>query len=111
MLSKKFFLFFILIFALFTIVNYHVHTTVTPKPKPEDDALRQDSGDYAMVLHKLQTTCAGIKDEEKNIFYTCSDGTRVTVIHWIRGESQGFVTRNYDKNGKLLSIYGHPDDR
>lgn len=111
MLSKKFFIFFVVVFLGFTLMNYKIHTSVKPKPKPEDTAIRQDSGDYAMVLHKLQTSCTGLKDEEKNTFYTCEDGSRVTVIHWIRGEKQGYVTRNYDKSGKLLSMYGHPDDR
>lgn len=101
---------FIVIYAIFTLANYKIHNSVPRQPTPEESAIHQNSGLYAEVLYKIKNSCTGISDSEKNTFYKCNDGTKVSVIHWIRSERQGYVTRDYDKEGKLISIYGHPDD-
>lgn len=98
------------LFVLFTFVNYKIHNSIPTPPTPEELAVHQNSGLYAEVLFKIKNSCTGISDNEKNTFYTCEDGTKVSVIYWKRQDRTGYVTRDFDKDGKLVSIYGHPDD-
>lgn len=72
--------------------------------------LKQDQVMYAEVLNKVKS-CSVVKDRENNEFYTCPDSSTVSMVHWTRGtERKGVVTKYYDKTGKQLLVYGHPDD-
>lgn len=76
------------------------------------DVKRQDEPMYIAVLNKVKDeSCKSTTDKENNTFYVCADGSKVSMIHWTRGsDRKGVVTREYDASGKLLLIYGHPDD-
>lgn len=68
--------------------------------------------EYIALLNKIKDpSCTSATDKEKNTFYACADGTKVSMINWTRGsDRKGVVTREYDATGKLVLIYGHPDD-
>jgi hypothetical protein len=67
---------------------------------------------YISLLEKIKTEqCSLSTDPENNTFYNCADGTKVSMIKWTRGsDRKGVVTREYNPAGKLILIYGHPDD-
>lgn len=72
--------------------------------------LRQDQVLYAEVLNKVKS-CSVVKDEEQNSFFTCPDGSTVSMVKWTRGsDRKGVVTKYYDKDGRHLLVYGHPND-
>lgn len=72
--------------------------------------LKQDQVLYAEVLNKIKS-CTVVQDEEKNSFYTCADGSTVSMVKWTRGsDRKGVVTKYYNKDAQLLLVYGHPDD-
>lgn len=73
---------------------------------------RQNELMYTDMLNKLQLDkCEKFTDKENNDFFTCPDGSKVSMINWTRDTNRkGVVTRYYDPTGKLLLIYGHPDD-
>ncbi|YP_010843117.1 membrane protein [Klebsiella phage K64-1] len=100
----------VVLFIIFTVVNYKIHNSIPRQPTAEELAIHQNSGLYAEVLNKIKNKCTGISDNERNTFYTCQDGSKVSVIYWKRQDRSGYVTRDFDKDGKLISIYGHPDD-
>jgi hypothetical protein len=73
---------------------------------------RQNEPMYISLLEKIKTEqCSLSTDPENNTFYNCADGTKVSMIKWTRGsDRKGVVTREYNPAGKLILIYGHPDD-
>ncbi|AQW88917.1 putative membrane protein [Erwinia phage pEa_SNUABM_50] len=78
------------------------------EPAPPD-AMRQNQPAYIQMLNDIQK-CPNVTDKENNTFYTCENGTKASMIHWTRGDKKGVVTREYNPEGKLILIYGHPDD-
>ena len=109
---------FLFFWIAFTCVNIKINImdvearTERILLKKDVDAKRQDEPMYIAVLNKVKDpSCQSTVDKEQNTFYTCADGTKVSMIHWSRGnDRKGVVTREYDASGKLLLIYGHPDD-
>lgn len=111
----------IIVMLFFTIGNYLIsvvapesaiaEAAVTELDKRKQYPLKQDQVLYAEVLHKL-SSCTSIKDRENNEFFTCPDGTTVSMVNWTRdhGARKGVVTKYYDKDGKHILQYGHPDD-
>lgn len=78
-----------------------------------NEPLRQDQRLYAEALIKIKSNkCEVVQDENKDNFFKCPDGSTISQIKWERNnrERTGIVTRYYDSTGKLLLIYGHPDD-
>lgn len=74
------------------------------------ETIRQDVTSYTQVLKKSET-CEKVTDKEENDFYSCADGTTISMVHWTRGgDRKGVVTKYYDKDKNLLMVYGHPDD-
>lgn len=72
--------------------------------------LKQDQVLYAEVLNKVKS-CSVVNDEEGNKFYTCPDKSTVSMVKWTRGsDRKGVVTKYYDKDGRHLLVYGHPND-
>lgn len=106
---------------VFTVANY-VISVAAPDKAIADAAvsemdrrnqypLKQDQVLYTEVLHKIKS-CDKVLDKENNEFYTCPDGTTVSMVNWTRdaGARKGVVTKYYNKEGKHLLQYGHPDD-
>ena len=107
---------FIFFWIAFTCVNYKISVMdvaagVEEKyAKQAGEPKRQDEPMYIAVLNKVKD-CTSTTDKENNTYYVCADGTKVSMIHWSRGgERKGIVTREYSPDGKLVLIYGHPDD-
>lgn len=104
----------------FTALNYLI-TVYAPDQAIADAAyekiaerdkypLKQDQVLYAEVLNKVKS-CSVVLDAEQNQFYTCADGSTVSMVKWTRGsDRKGVVTKYYDKDGRHLLVYGHPDD-
>lgn len=109
---------FIFFWIAFTVVNVKinildVNEAVEAKYVKKETAIkRQDEPAYIAVLNKIKNeSCSSTTDKENNTYYVCADGSKVSMINWTRGtDRKGVVTREYDPNGKLLLIYGHPDD-
>lgn len=109
---------FIFFWIVFTCVNIKINMLDVENvvqqryAKKDGEAKRQDEPMYIAVLNKVKSeNCLSTTDKENNTFYTCKDGTKVSMIHWTRGnERKGVVTREYSPDGKLMLIYGHPDD-
>jgi hypothetical protein len=105
--------FFLVFWILFTVLNLYIYHV---KPHEENKAIselvRQNEPLYINLLTKLKDEqCKETNDNEKNTFYVCADGTKVSMIKWTRGsDRKGVVTREYNPAGKLLLVYGHPDD-
>lgn len=112
---------FIAFWIFFTCINLYI-SQVSPENAERADKIaqeqkakepkRQDELMYAAVLTKLKNeSCPSTTDKEHNTFYSCEDGTKVSMINWTRGtDRKGIVTREYSPSGDLLLIYGHPDD-
>jgi len=108
---------FLVFWILFTMVNLYIYQ-VKPVKKYENDQkalselVRQNEPMYIELLSKLQKEqCTPSTDPENNKFYSCTDGTKVSMIKWTRGsDRKGVVTREYNPAGKLVLVYGHPDD-
>ncbi len=108
---------FIFFWIAFTCVNIKINimdveSVVQERILRKDDgAKRQDEPMYIAVLNKVKVEqCESTSDKEDNTFYSCADGTKVSMIHWKRGDRKGVVTREYSPEGKMVLIYGHPDD-
>lgn len=109
---------FIFFWIAFTIVNTKINVldvredVIQEYTKKETEVKRQNEPMYIAVLNKIKDeSCQSTTDKEDNTFYVCADGSKVSMIHWTRGkERKGVVTREYDPSGKLILIYGHPDD-
>ena len=71
---------------------------------------RQDEFLYSEVIAKINN--CNIKMVDGVEFRYCPDKTLITKTPWTRngGNRTGVVTRYYDETGKLVLIYGHPDD-
>lgn len=119
-MSKSNLYWFIAFWIAFTCLNIYISLA---KPnevmvaqreaeKAANEPARQNEPLYIQLLTKLQNEkCSVVSDKESNSFYTCTDGTKASMIHWTRGnDRKGVVTREYDPTGKLILIYGHPDD-
>lgn len=120
--NRKNFYILLICYLAFTLINSYVYL-ISPKQnyKEQSQTLidriekqipvtsRQDNAEYAKVLEKMKT-CTGVVDKANNTYYTCSDGSTISVISWKRQERSGVVTRYYDKDKNLVMIYGHPDD-
>lgn len=106
---------YIFFWIAFTCVNLKI-SYFDPNEKiheqKEKQSNRQNETMYISVLNKIKDEqCKSTTDKEDNTFYVCSDGTKISMIHWTRGtDRKGVVTREYDPNGNLILIYGHPDD-
>jgi len=108
---------FLVFWILFTCLNLYIYQ-VKPQLKYEEeqkalhDPVRQNEPKYISLLAKVKNEqCTASTDPENNTFYTCADGTKVSMIKWTRGtDRKGVVTREYNPAGKLIMIYGHPDD-
>jgi uncharacterized protein YdhG (YjbR/CyaY superfamily) len=120
-MSNKNLYWFIGFWIAFTVLNLYIsqvspeHAQRYEQSKEEQKAKepkRQDQVLYTEVLTKIKNEqCSSVVDKEQNTFYTCKDGTKVSMINWTRGsERKGIVTREYDPSGQLILIYGHPDD-
>jgi hypothetical protein len=84
---------------------------VSELDKRKEYPLKEDQVLYAEVLNKIKS-CSVQKDKEDNEFYTCPDGSTISIVHWTRsgGDRKGVVTKYYNKDGKHILQYGHPDD-
>lgn len=77
---------------------------------------RQDQFMYAEVLKKLPSCTANAAAAVDGVKYLyCPDKTLITLTDWTRNTKsenprKGVVTRYYNPEGKLVLIYGHPDD-
>lgn len=76
----------------------------------DNEPKRQDEFLYAEVVAKQGTCKMSLVDGVE--FYYCPDKYLITKTNWTRnsGERKGVVTRYYNETGKLILIYGHPDD-
>ena len=111
----------IVLWIVGTLANYAIRINepnkeLVKKAERENAAsepLHNDSGMYAEVLNKIKTCDLNVEQSTSNKFYLCPNGEKITQINWERGqgERKGIVTRYYDSTGKLLLIYGHPDDK
>lgn len=106
--------------CVFTLSNYLITVYAPNKAiaqaafeqldKKEEYPKRQDQVLYAEVLNKVNS-CSKVLDKEDNEFYTCPDGSTVSMVKWTRGtDRKGVVTKYYNKEGTNLLVYGHPDD-
>lgn len=108
---------FLVFWILFTCLNLYIYQ-VKPQLKYEEEQkalnepIRQNEPKYINLLAKIKDEqCKASTDPENNTFYVCADGTKVSMIKWTRGtDRKGVVTREYNAAGKLIMIYGHPDD-
>lgn len=108
---------FLVFWILFTCLNLYIYQ-VKPQLKYEEEQkalnepIRQNEPMYINLLAKIKDEqCKASTDPENNTFYVCADGTKVSMIKWTRGtDRKGVVTREYNYAGKLILIYGHPDD-
>lgn len=106
----------------FTIVNYLVNYYAPTQDVREaaklaivsNEPKRQDQFLYAEVMRKIGE-CSKNQTVAPDgvVFMYCPDKFVVTMTKWTRQNhrtKEGTVTRYYDPAGKLILIYGHPDD-
>ena len=122
MSNKKSFYQLLIGYLVFTVINCYIYV-IAPKQDYNEQSKslidhiekripvtsRQDNALYAKVLDKMKS-CNSVVDKANNTYYTCTDGSTISVISWKRQERKGVVTRYYDKDKNLIMIYGHPDD-
>lgn len=100
---------------------YYIESISKPNAELVEKAKREnaanepkhnDTGLYSEVLSKIKTCELNVESSTDNKFYNCPNNEKITQIHWERGQGsrKGIVTRYFDSTGKLLLIYGHPDD-
>lgn len=104
---------FIFFWIAFTCLNIKINMYDAEKnilAEIKGTPQRQNESMYVDALKKMKT-CEGTTDKENNTFYVCPDGSKISTINWTRGDNRkGIVTREYNPQGKLILIYGHPDD-